>query len=74
MVPPVEPALAGQESMIYKNQSWYLSLAALVNHRILRDLQLLGSALVPLAGRLCSASHTHVDHKGVIGSQLVISV
>lgn len=60
--------------MICKNQSWYLSLAALVNHQILRDLLLLGSALVPLAGRLCSVSHIHMGHKGVISSQLVISI
>lgn len=52
LMPAMEPALAGQESMICKNQSWYLSLAALVNHRILRNLQLLDSALVPLEGRL----------------------
>lgn len=59
---------------MYKNQSCHLPLAALVAQQILRILLLsclvvLGSALVPLVGTLCSAFHTELDHKEVLGSQ-----
>lgn len=73
-VPPVEPACLASKGLVKKTKA-AISLSQhglpTKSREVLRlsCLAVLGSALVPLVGTLCSAFHTELDDKEVLGSQ-----